>query len=65
MAIRTPYVALSYFNEHLVAPASCPEKSDGLEFVHSISVVELEDQRVALTAIDAGMRAEIPVDLPT
>lgn len=65
MAVRTAHVALADFSEQLIAPAPCPEKSDGLDFVHSIPVVELEDKRVGLAAIDAGMRAEVVVDLAT
>lgn len=65
MAIRTPYVALCDLAQQLIAPASCMEERNSLEFVHSISVVELQHKRVALTTIDAGMRAQIVIDLAT
>jgi hypothetical protein len=63
MAIRTTHFALLDLRKQLVATASCPEKSDGLELIHPIFMVEFEDKRVALAAIDAGMRAKIVIDL--
>lgn len=63
MAIRTAHFALLDLSKQLVARASYPEKSDGLNLVRAISVVEFEDKRVALAAIDAGMRAKILIDL--
>ena len=57
MATGTPHVAFIDLSKQLVTPALCSEKSDGLQFGHAISVVELEDKRVTLTAIDAAMRA--------
>ncbi|HEX9267714.1 MAG TPA: hypothetical protein VF965_09545 [Candidatus Limnocylindria bacterium] len=65
MAIRTAYVAFLDFGEQLIALAFCPEKGDGLEFVHAISVIELKDKRVVLTTIDARMHAQVLIDLAT
>jgi hypothetical protein len=63
MAIRTTHFALLDLRKQLVATASCPENSDGLELIHPIFMVEFEDKRVALAAIDAGMRPKIVIDL--
>lgn len=63
MAIRTTHVALPDFGEELIASPSCTKKSDVLEFVHAVSVVEFEYKRVTLTTIHTTMRAQIFVNL--
>ena len=65
MAIRTPHVAFTNLSKQFIALASSPQKRDSFEFLYSISVIEFEDERIVLTTIDAGMRSQILVDLPT
>jgi hypothetical protein len=65
MAIRTAHVALLDLSKQLVALAPCSEKCDGFDLVFPISMVELKDERVALTAVDASMRAEILIERAT
>jgi hypothetical protein len=57
VAIRTSHIAFCDFSKELVTPAPCSKKGDRLQLVHAVSMVELEDRRVALAAIDAGMHA--------
>jgi hypothetical protein len=56
MAIGAPHVAFRDFGEELIAPAPRAKKSDVVEFFHAVSVIELEDERVALATIHAIVR---------
>ena len=64
MAISASNVTFLYFSERFVSTALSAEEGNGLQFVDAVSVVEIQYQRVAFAAVDAGMGAQVFIYLP-
>jgi len=61
VAVRAADIAFVDLREHRRAVALCGEPGDCLTLVGSVTVVELENQRITLPAIDARMGSKVRI----